>query len=123
PSRIAAACRSARWHASSSTTSGESSRHSRSARSRTSAFHCRRSRSRITNSSEIPNQLEELPPFFALRREHLAAPGRNPVVAPPALAGLLDPAARDPFAFFELVEGGVERREVEGERSTGASLD
>src|SRR3989442_2860104 len=123
PSRIAAACSSARWHASSSTTSSESSRHSRFARSRTSAFHCRRSRSRITDSSEIPNQLEEQPPFLALRREHFAAFGRDLVITPAPLPRLLDPAALDPFAFFELVEGCVERCEVEGERAAGAILD
>src|SRR4029077_12440318 len=98
-------------------------RHSRFARSLTSAFHCRSSRSRITDSCEIPNQLEDLPPFLALRREHVAALGRDLVVPPAPLSRLLDPAALDPSAFFELVEGCVERREVEGERAAGALLD
>src|SRR2546430_4720962 len=80
-------------------------------------------RSRITDSSEIPNQLEELPPFLALRREHFAALGRDLVIAPAPLPCLLDPAALDPFAFFELVKSGVQRREVEGERTAGPILD
>src|SRR2546428_5495003 len=110
---MAAAWRSARWHASSSTTSNARSRHSRFARSRTSAFQCRSSRSRIAHSCEITNQLEELAPFLALGRQHCPALVGDPVVAPPALARLLDPAALDPLALFEFVESGVERGEVE----------
>src|SRR5207245_8208460 len=104
-------------------TSSDSSRHSAFARSPTSALQRRRSRSRILHSREIPNEREELPPLLTLRLEHLAAFRRDLVVAAPPLAGLLDPAALNPFPFFELVERGVERGEVEGERAARSLFD
>src|SRR5438132_5676244 len=120
---MAAAWSSARWHASSSTTSNARSRHSRFERSRTSDFQCRSSRSRICHSCEITNQLEELSPFLPLRGQHVAARVRDSVVTSPPLASLLDPAALDPLAFFEFVERGIERGEVEGERAAGSFFD
>src|SRR5262249_1213903 len=123
PRRIWAACRSARCVASSSTTSSESSRHSRSARSRTSVRHRRISGSRITHSGKIADQREELAPFLPLRGEDVAPLGGETVVAPAPLPGLLDRAALNPLALLELVERGVERGEVEGEQAARSLLD
>src|SRR5439155_24460021 len=109
--------------ASSSTTSSESSRHWRLARSRISVRHCRISRSRIPHSREIANQLEEVLPFLPLGRQHLTAFSRDPVVAAPALSRFFNPPALDPLALFELVEGGVQRGEVERERPAGSLND
>src|SRR5262249_34713680 len=117
------ACTSARWHASSSTTSVDSWRHSAFARSRMRALQWRSCRSRILHPGEIPNQREELPPLLTLRLEHLSALRGDLVVAPPPLARLLDPAPLNPLAFFELVERGVERGEVERERAARSLFD
>src|SRR5262245_53634558 len=104
-------------------TSGDSSRHSRSARSRTSARHSRRSRSRILDSGQIANELEELFPLLALRGQDGAAVSGDLVVATPALSRLLDPAALDPFALFQLVERRVQRGEVERQCAARSFFD
>src|SRR5262245_9442232 len=77
----------------------------------------------MLDSREVANEREELPPLFALRGEDLAAGRRDLVVAAPALSGFFDPTALDPFALFQLVERGVERREVERQRAAGSRLD
>src|SRR5262249_17875367 len=101
----------------------DSSRQSPFARSRTRALHSRRVRSRILHSGEVPDQREELPPLLALRLEHAASLRRDRVIAPPPLAGLLDPAAVNPFPFLELVQRRVEGGEVEGEGAAGSLFD
>src|SRR6516225_144622 len=104
-------------------TSSDSSRHSLSARSRTSFRHSRTSRSCILDSGEFANELEELPPLLALRGEDLAAFRGDLVIAAPTLSRLLDPASLNPLALFQLVERRVERREVESQRTTGSRFD
>src|SRR5262245_42883935 len=81
------------------------------------------SRSRMFDSGEIANELEELAPLLALRGEDGAALRRDPVVAAPALSCLLDPAALDPPALFQLVERRVEGREVERQCAARSRLD
>src|SRR5262249_60663277 len=51
------------------------------------------------------------------------APGRQPVVAAPALARLLAPAACDGLRALEPVEQGIERSDVQPHRAVGAFLD
>src|SRR5262245_10811018 len=65
----------------------------------------------------------EFTPRPALRFEDAGARGREAVVAAAALAGLLDPAAVNPAAFFETVEQRIERRDAELEHAAGAQLD
>src|SRR5262249_5436351 len=65
----------------------------------------------------------ELLPLAALRGEHVAPSGGDGVVATPSLTGLFDPPTPDPLAFFELIERGVEGREVERQRRAGSRLD
>src|SRR5262245_7796887 len=81
------------------------------------------SRSRMLHSGEIANELEELAPLLALRREDRAAFRRDPVVTAPALPCLLDPAALDPLALFELVERRVEGGEVERQCAARSRFD
>src|SRR5262245_36252821 len=74
-------------------------------------------------TAEVLDEGEELTPFLALRREELAAAGRDAVAAPPALVRLLYPASLNQAALFEFVERGVERGEVERQRAVGSFVD
>src|SRR5579864_6379217 len=83
----------------------------------------RRPRSRGADTRELPDQLDELPPLFSLRGQHLATLSGDLVVAPPSLAGLLHPPPLNPLTLFELVQGGVQRGKVEGQRAAGTVFD
>src|SRR5688500_14213876 len=63
-----------------------------------------------------------LPPA-ALLGQHPAALGGKTVIAAAALAGFLDPPARDPRAILELVEQGIERRDVERQQAARPPRD
>src|SRR3982751_6388312 len=69
------------------------------------------------------NRLDELAPVITLRGEHLAAFCRQPIKAPAALAGLLDPPSRDPAALLEPIEQRVERGHFELQPPAGSLLD
>src|SRR5262249_48330392 len=101
----------------------ERCRHSWSARARTRFRHSRSSRSRIPNSREIANQPEELLPLLPLRGEDFTSGGGDLVVAAAPLPRPLDPASLNQLPLFELVEGGVERGEVERQRAARPLFD
>src|SRR5262249_49945406 len=74
-------------------------------------------------SSNPADGLDEIAPRVALRSQHARAGWRQPVVAPPPLARLLDPAALDPAALLQPVEQRVERCDAEAEQATRARFD
>ena len=59
----------------------------------------------------------------SLPRQHAPSLARQLVVAPPPLAGLLDPPAFDPAALLEAIQHRIERRDPEGEGAFGPRLD
>src|SRR5262245_12270532 len=76
--------------------------------------------------AEIRHQvqrLEKLAPDAAANAQDPAAGGGEPVVALAPLAGLLDPASRDPALLLELVEQRIKRRRLEMEPALRARLD
>src|SRR5262245_24811286 len=83
----------------------------------------RRGHSGMFDSCDAVDRLDELAPRAALRRQHGGAGRRQPVVAAPALAGLLDPAALDPPALFEAIEQRIERRRAESEHAARSRFD
>ncbi len=68
-------------------------------------------------------RIDERRPPAALRGQGPAALSGELVIAPPPLAGLLDPSALDPLAILELVEEGIERGDVKGQQSVRFSRD
>src|SRR5262245_51341647 len=92
--------------------------------SRTTASGGSRRRTKSRKSTRSPERIQagdamerrqQLVPVRPLRREHLAAFGREPIIAAPALTCLLDPLAVDPPAAFHPIEHRIERRHVKPE--------
>src|SRR5688572_9184532 len=77
----------------------------------------------IFGSRDQSNGVDEFAPVVALRGEDLLAFGGEAVEAPPPLARLLDPLARDPAALLEAVEQGIERGHLELQPPARALLD
>ncbi len=77
----------------------------------------------MLNSRDPADRLDGLNPTLTLRREDLLACWRQPIISPPPLRCLLQPAAADLTAFLELVEQRIERSDVETERPTRTELD
>jgi hypothetical protein len=69
------------------------------------------------------HRLDERGPGALLEAQRLAAVGRQAVVAPPPLPGLLDPAALEEAPGLEPVQQGIEGRDVEAQRALRAALD
>src|SRR5687768_9604224 len=69
------------------------------------------------------DRVNEFGPVAALRRQHAAAFGCQPVEPAPALVRLLDPLAGDPAALLEAVEQRIERRHLELQPAARALLD
>src|SRR6185503_13432904 len=65
----------------------------------------------------------ELAPGAALRGQHLRAGRGQAVIAAPALAGLLDPAALDPAALLEAVEQRIEGGDAELQHAARSRFD
>src|SRR5258706_4066230 len=65
----------------------------------------------------------ELAPRAALRREDARTGGGQPVVAAPALARFLDPAADDPAALLEPVQQRIQRGDAEFQHAARSRLD
>src|SRR6476660_3368411 len=80
-------------------------------------------RSRVLDPGELAERCDEAAPVGPLLVEHLAAGLGDPVVAAPAQAGFLDPAAADPAAIFHAVERRVERGQCEAQGATGSFLE
>src|SRR5688500_1199761 len=74
---------------------------------------------RVFHARDLAEGGDESAPVVALFGEYAAAGVGNAVVAPPALSGLLDPAAFDPAAILEPVQRGVERGEGEAQAAAG----
>ncbi len=55
--------------------------------------------------------------------EHLPTGPAQTVVATAALPGLFDPSTFNPPPLFETVEHGIQRRDMESQRSLGLSVD
>src|SRR5262249_19348982 len=81
------------------------------------------SRSRMFGPGDAVDGIDELAPGVALRGEDVGAGRRQPVEAPAALPGLLDPAALDPPALLQAVQEGIEGCNAERNRAAGAGLD
>jgi hypothetical protein len=77
----------------------------------------------MAEGRDAVERLEKRFPSPALRRERLAAGRCDPIEAPPALAGLLDPAPLDQSPPLEPVEERIERRDPEANLPVGALLD
>src|SRR5262245_59924277 len=67
--------------------------------------------------------LDERPPRVALRCQDVRTGGREAVVAPAALPGLLDPAALDPAAFFEAIQQRIKGCDTERDGTARLRLD
>src|SRR6266508_409500 len=79
--------------------------------------------SRMADPRHAIKREKERVPDAALLREHLPASGRQPVVAPAALASAFDPAAFDEALVFEPIQGRIERRGVERDGAAGSFLN
>lgn len=66
---------------------------------------------------------QQLVPVRPLLGEHLAARGRQPIVAAAPLAGLFDPFPVDPPTTFHPIEHRIQRRDVEPKDAAGAIVD
>src|SRR5262245_64405964 len=62
-------------------------------------------------------------PRAALRLQHFLPFGRQFVIAPPPLTGLLHPLPLDPAALFKPVEQRIERGDMETQRPARTGLD
>src|SRR5262245_53655106 len=75
------------------------------------------------HAGHLTQRLDESPPVGTLLGQHFPSRFGDPVVAPPALAGFLDPSPLDPPALLHAIERGVERGQREAEIATGSLLD
>src|SRR3954463_2027151 len=83
----------------------------------------RRGNSGMFISRDPVHRQHELAPRVALRREHGAAGGGQPVVAAAALTGFFDPAAKDPAALFQAIQQWIQGGDAELQHTLGACLD
>src|SRR5712692_6064657 len=72
---------------------------------------------------DVVHGAHEVAPDAELLLEHFSAVHGQPVITPPALAGLLHPAAVDEAALFEAVEQGIEGSDVEAQDAAGAGVN
>src|SRR5688500_11135643 len=72
---------------------------------------------------DLIQRVDELAPYPAAGAQHLAPGGGQAIKTAAPLAGLFDPAARDPALFLELVEQGIKRRGLETELAARPGLD
>src|SRR6478609_180731 len=77
----------------------------------------------MANLRDLVERVDEVAPDASTRAEHLAAGGGQAIKTAASLTRLLDPAARDPAVFFELVQEGIERGRLETEPPIRALLD
>src|SRR5215217_1712366 len=82
-----------------------------------------RGRSRELHTGHLAQSRNEVGPVFALPRKRRPAQWRDAVVAAPALAGFLDPAALQPPSLLEAVQRGIQGREREAEPSASPLVD
>src|SRR5262245_62814930 len=76
----------------------------------------------LCSGASIDRGHERLP-GAALRRQYFPAFGRQFVITPPPLPGLLHPLALDPAALFQPVEQWIERGDVEAQRAARTGFD
>src|SRR5215813_7008805 len=62
-------------------------------------------------------------PGAALRRQHLFAFGRQFVITPPPLTGLLHPSPFDPSTLLQPIQKRIERSDVESQLALRPRLD
>src|ERR1019366_2098721 len=77
----------------------------------------------IFDSGDAADGLDERLPALPLGSQDLAPLRGQPVIAPAALAALLDPSALDPTALFEAIQQRVKRRRVKTERALRSLFD
>src|SRR5438128_1692677 len=75
------------------------------------------------HSGDAVDRLDELAPGAALRREHVRAGRRQPVVPAPALARFFNPPALNPSPLFQPVQQRVERGDAERKDAARPRLD
>src|SRR5215813_7438063 len=85
---------------------------------RTSRFH-----SGMFGSGDAADRGHEGLPRAALRLQHFLPFGRQFVIAPPPLPGLLHPLPLDPASLLKPVEQRIERGDVETQRPARTRLD
>src|SRR6476620_12553964 len=74
----------------------------------------------LLNPRHLIDRLREVLPDGSLPHKRSVAAGRQTVIAAPALAGLLDPAAFDQPFSFQSVKRRIKRGDVKGDRPGGA---
>src|SRR5512133_1039492 len=85
-----------------------------------------RRRGRASGVTEPCHAIEpeqELVPGTALRGEYFPSRRGQPVVAPAALPGLLDPSPFDELFILEPIERRIQRGNVEADRPGGSLAD
>src|SRR6185295_10794647 len=79
--------------------------------------------SRSFNSGYAIDRGDKLFPAAALRGQNLLAITREPIVTPPALPRLLNPAPLNPSAFLEPVKQRIKRGDVESQHAIRSRVD
>src|SRR4030095_17039279 len=120
PPEVSSAYRSSRCCAISSTMEASRAGSSFSSASR-SRISC--DQSGTLRLRDPAHRLDERDPRALLQAKDLTALGRDLVVAPPALRGLLDPATLDQAARLQAIEERIEGRHVEAQRPARTRLD
>ena len=77
----------------------------------------------MLNSGDAVDRLDELDPAMALLRQHLFARRRKAIIAAATLPGFFNPPTADPVPFFQPIEQGVQRCDVEPEGAPRAQFD
>ena len=77
----------------------------------------------MLGSRDAINSGDKGPPGIALIVQDLPAGLGDPIKAPAALIGLLDPASPDPSVGFQAIEQGIERCGVESQLAARTDID
>src|SRR5262245_42146418 len=75
------------------------------------------------HSRNAADRLHEFAPRVALGGKHVGAERRQPAIAAPPLAGLVDPAPEDPAALLESIEQRIEGGDAEFQDAARSRLD
>src|SRR5215813_13116084 len=81
------------------------------------------SHSGIFGSGDAIDGRHKRPPGAALRRQYFLAFGRQFVITPPPLPGLLHPSPFNPAALFQPIQKWIERGDVETQLALRTRLD
>src|SRR5204863_4239709 len=79
----------------------------------TSRFLISSLKSGMLDSCDAADRFHKLAPAIPLRRQRFLARRRQPIVTPPPLPRLLDPATPNPSPLFEAIQQRIKRSDVE----------